>query len=283
MSLQEAGTGSTSVTQAEFQRYASFVKTNFGIQLPPEKKTLLESRLYSLCNNNQGPEFASAATFLKYLESDTTGRAQKLFADAITTNHTYFMRESDHFDYYREVVLPFWGSKIKDGDVRTWCAASSTGEEPYTLMMIMQDFFQTKGGIWDKTLLATDLSQEALDKAKQGLYPESSISVMPRHFQQAYFQRVTGGMVQVVPSIRQQVLYRRFNLMEPHFPFKKPFHTIFCRNVMIYFDEPTRRRLAQKFYDFLEPGGYLFIGHSEVIDRAATPFSYVMPSVYRRM
>lgn len=270
------------MTQLEFQNYARYVQTNFGIQLPQEKKTLLESRLYKLFCDNDGPEFTNAKTFFTYLQQDKSGKARSMLADAITTNHTYFMRETDHFDYFRDTVLPYWAGHITDGDVRTWCAASSSGEEPYTLAMIMHDFFSMRPGIWEKTLLATDLSVEILQQAKAGIYDAAAVQVLPKHYQTAYFNKIAPGKVQVVDTIRNQVLYRKFNLMEPRFPFKKPFHTIFCRNVMIYFDEPTRRSLAKKFYDYLEPGGYLFVGHSEVIDRTAAPFDYVMPSVYRR-
>ena len=277
------GKGGGAMTELEFQQYAAYVGKNFGIQLPPEKKTLLESRLYKLLTERTEPEFADAASFFHYLEQDKSGEARRLLANAITTNHTFFMRETDHFEYFRDAVLPYWAEHISDGDLRTWCAASSTGEEPYTLAMIQQDFFSLRGGAWDKTLLATDLSEQVLAKAREGLYEASAITSMPSHWQGAYFRPAGNGQVQVTEAIRQQVLYRRFNLMEPVFPFRRPFHTIFCRNVMIYFAGPTRQRLARKFYDFLEPGGFLFIGHSEVIDRQAAPFSYVMPSVYRRM
>ena len=270
------------MTQLEFQNYAKYVETYFGIQLPQEKKTLLESRLYKLfCDHNE-PEFADAKTFYNYLQQDKSGKARSILADAITTNHTYFMRETDHFDYFRDKVLPYWAEHIKDGDVRTWCAASSSGEEPYTLAMIMHDFFAMRAGLWEKTLLATDLSTEILQVAKEGIYETSAVMALPKHYQTAYFHKVGPDKMQVTDIIRKQVLFRKFNLMEPKFPFKKPFHTIFCRNVMIYFDEPTRRALAKKFYEFLEPGGYLFVGHSEVIDRTAAPFDYEMPSVYRR-
>ena len=270
------------MTDLEFQNYARYVELNFGIQLPMEKKTLLESRLYKLFCDHSEPEFANEKTFFEYLQRDRSGKAKSILADAITTNHTYFMRETDHFDYFRDTVLPYWAENIPDGDVRTWCAASSSGEEPYTMAMIMHDFFNLRPGNWEKTMLATDLSEEILAVAKAGIYDAAAVKVLPQHWQTAYFHKYGADKMQVVDTIRNQVLFRKFNLMEPRFPFKKPFHTIFCRNVMIYFDEPTRRQLAQKFYDFLMPGGYLFVGHSEMIDRMAAPFDYVMPSVYRR-
>lgn len=140
------GKGGGAMTELEFQQYAAYVGKNFGIQLPPEKKTLLESRLYKLLTERTEPEFADAASFFHYLEQDKSGEARRLLANAITTNHTFFMRETDHFEYFRDAVLPYWAEHISDGDLRTWCAASSTGEEPYTLAMILQDFFSLRGG-----------------------------------------------------------------------------------------------------------------------------------------
>ena len=271
------------MTEQEFHMYADYVGQHFGIQLPHEKKALLETRLYKLFNSGQIPGHADPRSFYQYLQQDRTGRARQLMADAITTNHTYFMRESDHFEYFSQAVLPYWAQHIRDGDVRTWCAACSSGEEAYTLAMLLQDFFQMRGGRWEYSLLATDLSPEILAAARKGIYLTESVRQMPVHFQTAYFHRVDDAHMQVVDFIRRQVIYRQFNLMCTAFPFKRPFHTIFCRNVMIYFDVQTRHAIARRFYDFLEPGGFLFVGHSEVIDRQSVPFDYVMPSVYRRM
>ena len=192
------------------------------------------------------------------------------------------MREADHFDFFGKQVLPYLESCIRDGDVRTWCAACSSGEESYTLAMIMADFFALRGPEWETTLLATDLSQDILDVARSGVYTGEAVRSLPAQWQAEFFHRLPDGTYQVSDRLKQKVLYRKFNLMTPVFPFRKPFHVIFCRNVMIYFDTPTRDALVRKFYDFLEPGGFLFVGHSEVIDRQSAPFEYVMPSVYRK-
>lgn len=265
-----------------FEQYAAYVAQHFGIQLPAEKKALLESRLYKLFVKGGSHEFSDAESFLSYLSRDQSGTARRILADAITTNHTFFMRESDHFSYFGEHVLPYWAERIQDGDLRTWCAACSSGEEAYTLAMILQDYFSLKGAHWDTTLLATDLSEEILAQAREGRYLRESVRSMPPQWQVSYFQAEDALHMRITEHLRQKVVFRRFNLMEPVFPFRRRFHTIFCRNVMIYFDGPTRSALARKFYDFLEPGGFLFIGHSEVIDRQAAPFVYVMPSVYQR-
>ena len=179
-------------------------------------------------------------------------------------------------------MLPYWAEHSPERDLRTWCAACSTGEEAYTLAMLIQDFFALKTG-WDVSLLATDLSREALAAARSGSYDRHVLRELPVSWQRLYFQPDGAERVRITDALRAQIIYRQFNLMEPHFPFRRRFHVIFCRNVMIYFDAPTREALVRKFYEFLEPGGFLFIGHSEVIDRNTVPFAYVMPSVYRRM
>ena len=180
-------------------------------------------------------------------------------------------------------MLPWIERTVRDGDIRTWCAACSTGQESYTLAMLLEDRFGLRGPMWEKTLLATDLSRDVLAFAQRGVYPSATVDVLPDAWRRGYFHRVDDTHVQVIDAVRRQVLYRPFNLMTPVFPFRRSFHVIFCRNVMIYFDAPTRQQLAAKFADFLVPGGYLFLGHSEVIDWQAAPdFDYVMPSVYRK-
>jgi len=156
--------------KATFQGYAAIVAREFGIQLPPAKQALLESRLYRLfCEGGPAAVYGDAAGFLRALRQDRSGKLLKLLAEAITTHHTFFLREADHFRYYRDVVLPWLAQNVRDGDIRTWCAACSTGQEAYTLAMLLEDFFGLRGGNWEKTLLATDLSQEVLAFAQQGM------------------------------------------------------------------------------------------------------------------
>ena len=266
-----------------FQQYAYLVHQRFGIQLPPEKKSLLESRLFKLLNNHLGePGFGDEEEFLRYLGNDASGRAMGLLAEAITTHHTFFMREADHFDFFGQQVLPYLAESIRDGDVRTWCAACSSGEESYTMAMVMAEFFALRGPGWETTLLATDLSKDILEVARSGIYEDAAVATLPDRWKAQFFHRLPDGRWQISDLLKQRVLYRQFNLMRTAFPFRKPFHVIFCRNVMIYFDAATRDALVRKFYDYLEPGGFLFVGHSEVVDRQSAPFQYVMPSVYRK-
>ena len=194
-----------------FQGYAAVVAREFGIQLPPAKQALLESRLYRLLKEG-GPaaEYQTAEGFLHALRQDASGKLLGLLSEAITTHHTFFLREADHFAFYRDEVLPYLERTIRDGDIRTWCAACSTGQESYTLAMLLEDHFGLKGPMWEKTLLATDLARDVLAFAREGIYPASTVQTLPEGWQRGYFRPVDDGHVQVVDAIRRQVLYRPF-------------------------------------------------------------------------
>ena len=258
---------------------AAYIKDKFGICLGREKKTLLEGRLVKILTRLR---LDSAEAYYDYLLQDTSGLADADLINAVSTNHTFFMRETDHFQCFSDSALPYWYERIRDRDLRTWCAACSTGQEAYTLAMLISDFFALKEHDWDTTLLATDISAAALAAARRGIYESRTVAQLPERWRKLYFQRLDSAHVQVAAKLRQEIVFRQFNLITPHFPFRRKFHVIFCRNVMIYFDKPTRRALVDRFYQSLEPGGYLFIGHSEVLDRRETPFEYLRPSVYRK-
>jgi chemotaxis protein methyltransferase CheR len=268
-----------SMTDAEFIELAAYIKKKFGVNLGLEKRNLVHGRLQKIISEHG---FLTLREYYEYLLADISGAANVELVNAITTNHTFFMREPSHFDFFSQQVLPFLYQTIHNHDLRVWCAVCSTGEEAYTLAMLIADFFSVKNQLWDTKLLATDISLQALRFAQKGIYSKEEVMNLPRKWQTIYFNEFEEDHYKIKTELQAQVIFRQFNLMDEIFPFKKKFHTIFCRNVMIYFDDKTRRRLVEKFYEYLEPGGYLFIGHSEVIDRNATLFSYVMPSVYRK-
>lgn len=267
------------ITEKEFKQLSDYIKTNYGIHLKKEKMALVTGRLHSVL---QHAGFQSFTNYYNYIVSDKSGDAVVTLIDKITTNHTFFMREADHFYYFRDKVLPYLINTIKNKDLRIWCAASSSGEESYTLAMILDEFFGKEKMCWDTKILATDISEKVLDMARGGIYSSERIAPLPYHWKTNYFKKLDAENSVLVDKIRNEVIYRKFNLMDNVFPFKKKFHTIFCRNVMIYFDNDTKNRLVEKLYDQMEYGGYLFIGHSESLNREATRFKYVMPSVYRK-
>jgi chemotaxis protein methyltransferase CheR len=269
------------ITDKEFNQIRDYIKNNFGISLSDEKKSLIFSRLRTtLIDGN----FANFTEYFDFLVKDKSGSAITRFIDKVTTNHTFFMREVDHFDYLRDTVLPYieenWRSQK---DLRMWCAASSSGEEPYTLQMIVQDFFKKVNNKWDTKILATDISTQVLDKAVFGVYQNDSLKPLPEHWKKEYFKKYDDTHSIVADDIKKQMIFRKFNLMEDKYPFTKLFHVIFCRNVMIYFDNKTRDECVRKFYDIIEPGGYLFIGHSESLNHTGTQLKYVLPAVYRKI
>ncbi len=266
------------ISDKEFSMISAYIKNNYGISLASDKKSLVYSRLKNVLDKKGLKDFTE---YYNYLIHDKTGEASITFIDKITTNHTFFMREVDHFEYLKETVLPYIENSAKDKDVRIWCAGCSSGEESYTLEMILTDYFKNKGN-WDTELLATDISTEILKKAIKGVYTKDQIKPLSEAWKNNYFKPISDSKVTVIDSIKKNITYRKFNLMEPKFPFKKKFQVIFCRNVMIYFDDDTRTKLIKKFYDSSEKGAYLFIGHSETLNNIDTDYEYVMPAVYRK-
>lgn len=267
------------ITDKEFGQIRDHIKVNYGIKLGDEKKSLIYSRLRTVLIDHGFDNFTQ---YFEYLIADKTGEASMTFIDKITTNHTFFMREVDHFYYFRDTVLPYLEETVKDKDLRIWCAGCSSGEESYTLEIMLYDYFNKKSG-WNTELLATDISSNVLTKAVRGVYSNEQIKPLAPEWKNHYFKKHDNDNMVVVDEIKKRITYRKFNLMDEKFPFKKKFHVIFCRNVMIYFDNPTRDALVERYYNVLEDGGYLFIGHSESLNHTQTKLKYVMPALYRKV
>jgi len=266
------------ITDADFKKVIAYIKSNYGINLS-QKKHLIEGRLNNLLIEKGFDNFSE---YLQYVFADGTKMEITTLVNKLTTNHTFFMRETAHFTYFEQQVLPYLQGTSKKKDLRIWSAGCSTGEEPYTLAMIMADYFGKEKVLWDTKVLATDISVQALETGEKGIYSGDVLQTIPPMWKANYFKKKDAENYQISDQIRQEVVFRIFNLMDERFPFKQKFHVIFCRNVMIYFDHVTKMRLINKFYEMTEPGGYLFIGHSESIGRDETPYNYVMPAVYRK-
>ncbi len=266
------------ITDSEFNRAVRFMKDHFGIELG-EKRTLVVSRLENYLTQAGYKSFGS---FLDRVEASPAGPEAQTMINYLTTNHTFFMREPVHFNFLKETVLP-WIRELERNthDIRIWSAAASTGEEAYSIVMVLLDFFALEAGAWDKHVLATDISQRALSRARDGVYPPQAVDNLPQAWVHRYFEKLPDGNYKVRSILGDEVIFRTFNLMDVP-PFRKKFHLIFLRNVMIYFDEDTKAKLVNKMYDWLLPGGYLFIGTTESIDKSAMRFEYVAPSIYRK-
>jgi chemotaxis protein methyltransferase CheR len=270
------------LSEAEFEKIRRLVYERFGIHLTPEKRSMVMVRLQKVLRR------LGLRSFNEYYDYIAHGRdAEALieFANHITTNHTFFFREKEHFDFFSARLLPEMTTEIQRSgelDFRLWCAGCSSGEEAYTLAMLMLEFFGPRYREWTAGVLATDISEKALIAAEQGVYSDERLQLVPPDLKQKYFQRLPNKEWKVKPALRKELTFRKFNLMNSVFPFKKPFHVIFCRNVMIYFDKTTRDALIQRFYDALVSGGYLFVGHSETIDRTLSSFQYIQPALYQK-
>ncbi|MCL2004559.1 MAG: protein-glutamate O-methyltransferase CheR [Planctomycetaceae bacterium] len=269
------------ITDAEFNSIRDLVYNRLGITLSDQKKTLVVGRLQKKVKENG---FKTFKQYYDMLLADQSGSALSELANQITTNHTFFFREPDHFDFFKSDILPWMVQTHKaknDNDLRIWCAAASSGEEPYTLIITLLEYFGHDYKNWNCGLLATDISEKALGAAIVGHYPTTQMQGVPPAIMNKYFRKEGDGYT-AIDQLRKEVTYRKFNLMNKTLPFKKKFDCIWCRNVMIYFDNPTKHELVDRMYDSTAVGGYLLIGHSETLDRTKTRWKFVKPAVYRK-
>ena len=263
----------------DFIKLRDHVKSNFGLDLE-KKRTLIEGRLTNTITQSG---FESFHDYLEDIYKDKTGSKMNDLMTKLTTNYTYFMREETHYRFMQEVALPFWTSTIRDRDLRIWSAGCASGEEPYTTAMVLSEWFGFKKKEWDTTILATDISTKVLDMAKRGVYPEEHFEHLPKTWKLKYFTKIGDEDYKVSDSLAKEVVFNQFNLMGEFTRFRKKFHIIFCRNVMIYFDSPTKAALVRRFHNALDVGGYLFIGLSETLSGIQGDFQQIAPSIYRRI
>jgi chemotaxis protein methyltransferase CheR len=270
------------ISDQEFEKMRELIHRRFGINLTEQKRSLLVGRLQKHLRE-QG--FFNFQDYFEHLHNDKSERTLSDLVDRISTNHTFFNREKDHFEFLLNTALPSVVAQLrKKGrrDLRIWCAGCSSGEEAYMLLMLMHEHLGAEYGQWDAGILATDISDRVLATARAGIYPEERVAALPEPLRRKYFQRRADGQWSVVDKLKKEATFRRFNLMNERFPFKSSFNIIFCRNVMIYFDQPTRDTLVRKFHQFTEPGGYLFIGHSETLGREQSLYRYLIPATYQK-
>lgn len=265
----------------EFRALSSLVHNELGIKMPPAKKTLLESRLQKRLRALRLSSYAEYCDML----FNKGGMDSELvhMLDLVTTNKTDFFREAHHFEFLVEAALPHLAG-IGGRKARVWSAGCSTGEEPYTIAMVLSEFARANPA-FDFSITATDISTRALESACRGIYPEERVAPVPEALRKRYFLRsrdASKGIVRVVPELRGKVAFSRVNLMDGEYPVEGGLDVIFCRNVIIYFDKPTQERLFARFCEYLRPGGFIFIGHSETLSGMGLPLKKVATSVYLR-
>jgi len=273
------------LTSGDFNLLSRFIYDQCGISLVPAKKTMLEARLQKRLRNLGLRSFRD---YCDYLFSPRGSELEKvLMIDLVTTNKTDFFREPDHFDYLVNRVLPEWQERRGDNGSRKlmlWSAGCSTGEEPYTLAMVLSE--AAKRQRLNFQIMATDISSSVLEKAKLAIYDEDRVLPVPEIMKKNYLLRSrehSSGLVRIAPELRAKVRFRRLNFMDADYGIREPLDIIFCRNVIIYFDRQTQEEVLNRFYRQLAPGGTIFMGHSETLNGLDVPFVMVAPTVYRRM
>lgn len=261
-----------------FDRFRQIVYERSGISLGTNKEALVSARVGK---RMRALGLADHRAYLEFLVHDAKGEEYTHLIDAISTNVTSFFRESAHFDFLGEVFAKWCAQGQRR--FRFWSAASSTGEEPYTMAVTLLEAAGGARGL-DVKILATDISTRVLEQCLAGRYEGKKLDTMAPALRQRYFTRCpdAGDVYEVKPALRNLVVFRRLNLSRPPFPMRGPLDAVFCRNVMIYFDMQVRTGLVQEAYRLLKPGGYLFVGHAESLTGIMTGFKTVRPSVYLR-
>ncbi len=282
---QQRAVMQTVLCERDFLRLSGLVYAKCGIKMPASKKIMLEARVRKRLRELGMDSFRQYCDYL--FSKEGMGRELIPMIDAVTTNKTDFFREPRHFDYLVETALPGLMKTHGSGISRklaVWSAGCSTGEEPYTLAMVLNEFRERRPA-FHFLVLATDISTKVLDRAIRGIYKQEKAETVPAELKKKYLLRSRDrgqGLVRIVPELRSQVRFRRLNFMDEDFGMREPMDIIFCRNVIIYFDRPTQEKLVNRLYNHLIPGGYLFMGHSETLSGLCVPLVSVGPMVYRK-
>lgn len=265
---------------SEFRQISELAYQRFGLDLKKGKEALVAARLGKRLREKGIQSFAE---YYRHVLADSTGEALVELIDSLTTNHTSFMRERAHFEFLARATQ----EELREIEtLQIWCAASSTGEEPYSIAMCLSDAW-SKGAENRRRsfrILATDISTRVLAHARRGVYLAERFKELPDAWRRAYLLRGEGeckGSYKIKPDLASRVEYQRLNLIEP-FQHGRRFHVIFCRNVMMYFDKATQQDIVTRLGACLEPGGYLFVGHSESLTGVEHGLKYVRPATYRK-
>lgn len=263
------------ISDADFRRMVNFIQSSYGIDLS-QKKQLITSRL-SPALKKLG--YKSFGEFVNHLLEKKENDEVTLVLNKLTTNYTFFMREKEHLDYFCNHIIPeIVRRHQRDKTLAIWSAGCSSGEEPYNITMFLYDYLGPQAKQWDTRILATDISAQALTKARKGVY--NLPDTIPADWKRKYFVPNQDGTHTVAPDVKNNVIYQTFNLMDP-IKFRRKFDVIFCRNVMIYFDQPTKDALVRRFYDATVPGGYLLISASENLSQNA-PYRRLATATFQK-
>jgi chemotaxis protein methyltransferase CheR len=271
-----------SLSKHDFQRLRMLILTEAGIQLSEDKRTMLEVRIKRRLRQLGMDSYSEYCAFLLSHEGARTELVP--FIDVVTTNKTDFFREPRHFDFLRECALGEMEARAAGRTAQVWSAGCSSGEEPYTLAMVLSEYALLRPGFRFR-ILATDISTQMLDRAERAIYTEEQVAPVPSVLRRKYFLRSkdrSSGRVKVAPELRKLVEFERLNFMDAEYNVCDRADAIFCRNVLIYFNSQIQQEILSKLCRHLVPGGYLFVGHSESLHDMSLPVVPVAPALYRR-
>lgn len=265
-----------------FELFKEFIETNLGIKIPPSKKIMLESRL---AKRLRALKISTYEEYCDYVFSpEGFEREIQQLIDVVTTNETDFFREDNHYEILREQILPELVLSRGLDELNVWSVAASTGQESYTLAMVLEEFSRARSPFRYR-ILGTDISETVLRVAQTGIYTEHQAAKIPATLKRKYCMQSKNPEQKTIrfkPEIRERIMFRKMNLMDDVYQIKKKYHIVFCRNVFIYFDRPTQKKVLERIYSHMEPGGYLFMGHSENIGSVQLPLSNVASAVYKK-
>ncbi len=267
-----------------FARMAKYVTDELGIKMPESKLTMVQSRLLRRVRELG---LHSVEEYGEYFFASPNAQERELLINAITTNKTDFFREPAHFDFLTRVALPALGRTGAGGlggHLKVWSAGCSSGEEPYTLAMVLSEYARERPG-FDYAILGTDVTTKVLNQARSGIYPESQIIPVPPDIRRRYVWRSRNKSevsVRMVPELRRRITFHQLNFMDDDYCIKDLFEVVFFRNVMIYFDRSTQEAVINKICRNLAPGGYLFVGHSESLAGLNIPVKLAQTTIFRK-
>lgn len=262
----------------DFRKIANLVMSSAGIVVTERKKTFIQGRLGRRLRALGLSDFEE---YCRLLDSPSGEEERHNLINAVTTNHTSFFREKHHFDYLQNAVLPAIARDATVRRLRIWSAGCSSGEEPYTIAMVLREC-RALFAAWDARILATDLDTNVLKRAADGVYDDDRLEAVPASYRKRYFVEAADGSEVACDDLRSMISFGQLNLLEP-WPMTGPFDIIFFRNVVIYFDKPTQRTLFDRYAEMLKPDGWLFVGHSESLMGVSDRFELVGRTIYRRI
>jgi chemotaxis protein methyltransferase CheR len=268
------------LSEKDFQAFSDFIYNEYGIKMPPVKRVMLQGRLLKRIRELNMKSYTEYKEY--FFSKDGQTKELYNFLNVVTTNKTDFFREPVHFDFLRNEVLPQHNG---NGFFKVWSAGCSSGEEPYTISIVLNEYKRVVPG-FNFSIHGSDISNKVLTNAAKGVYAESKIAIIPLELKKRYFLKSKDRInptVRVKPELQRSIALKHVNLMDSHYDMNETFDVIFCRNVLIYFDRATQEKVIGKLCNYLKPGGIFFIGHSESLSGMNVPLEHIRPTIFKKV